>query len=165
MAISGPGLDFSFIPSSYLKTSTSQYKVVGMAEETTTADWTVYLANNGQTLNDTMTARAAIGICQDVLSAGSENVTVRVFGISKAYASASIAAGDLVYAYEGASTTTYAGAIVKVADLGASVGVGAMSTASYGVILGRNLVDCDAGEYTTILLMPSPQALGNFKDI
>jgi hypothetical protein len=116
MAITGVGREYD-VPmkaSTYVKTSTAQYKAVGMGWETTTADWTVYMCDAGSGLDDTMTARGFVGIVQDVPSANSEFVTVRMFGLSKAWCASTIAAGDVVAAYEGISTTTFPGHIVTL---------------------------------------------------
>ncbi|WP_297308545.1 hypothetical protein, partial [Neptuniibacter sp.] len=92
----GEEYDITMKPSTYMKTTTSQYRLVGIQGATTSAEFTGYLCNNKQTLNDTTTARNAIGINQTMLSAGSETMQVRIFGISKARCESTITAGDWV---------------------------------------------------------------------
>lgn len=149
MAIHGNGneYDLTMKCGGGVNTSTSQYKVVGMGWETTTACWTAYMANYNTALADTMTAGGALGIQQDFLSATSEYCHVRVFGLSKAICASSIAAGDFVAAYEGASMTLHFGDI-------ATLGIGTTISAER-VILGRALEDGSSNTVITILVQPS----------
>ena len=140
-AIMGNGneYDINMKCSDQMKTSTSQYLLVGIAPTSTNADFTGYLTDNGVALNDTMTARHALGINQSYLSATSEVMKVRMFGIAKAKCAAAVVAGDFVKAYEGISTTTFAGHIDAVAA--GSCAAGTMSITSFHVVLGRALED------------------------
>ena len=129
-----------------INTSTSQYKVVGMGWDTTSADWTAYMADYNTALADTMTARGALGIQQDYLSASSEYCRVRVMGLSKAICSASISAGDFVVPYEGASMTLHFGDIATLA---------LATTITTAVILGRALEDGSSNTVISIIVQPS----------
>jgi hypothetical protein len=155
MAISGIGKEYD-VPmkaAATLKTTTSQYSVVGMGWATSTVDWTAYLTDNGTGLSDTMTSRGAIGINQTYMSANSEGCTVRMFGISKVKCAASIAAGDFIRAYEGVSTTTFPGYVQSVAF--GSITVGTTSISAGIVVLGRALEDGSTN--TVISAMINPQ--------
>lgn len=147
MAISGIGreYDVSFLAASTVKTSTAQFKVVGMPMHTASTCWTVYLCDNGADLSDTICARSAIGIVQDLPSANSEVVTVRMFGLSKALCAESIAAGDPVKAYEGISTTTFAGAIAKMTT---------STHAAQQIVLGRAMESGSTNTVITIMVNP-----------
>src|SRR3990167_962776 len=111
MALVGNGLEYdkTFLAGASLRTTTSQYLIAGIESTSTSADFTVYLTGAGSTPASSITSRSAIGVVQSYQSSGSTEVTVRMFGISKAKCAASIACGSFVVAYEGASTTTFAG--------------------------------------------------------
>lgn len=147
MAIHGIGreYDVSMKCAGSLQTNTTQYHVVGMGWDTTTADWTAYLANMATALSDTMTAHGAIGINQSYLSSGSEVCNVRLFGLSKAICAGSISAGDFVNAYDGISTTSHPGHI-ETTDLTVS--------ATTMVVLGRAFEDGSTNTVITVFLNP-----------
>ncbi|MDY6888142.1 MAG: hypothetical protein SVV88_10980 [Pseudomonadota bacterium] len=153
-AILGNGreYDITLKTSTYMATSTSQYLVVGMQGETTTADFTGYMADAGSALDDTQTAYQAIGINQSYLSASSDVMSVRLFGLSKAKCAASVAAGDFVKAYSGISTTTFRGHIETTAQ--GSCAAATMSVTSFRVILGRALEDGSTNTVITVFLNP-----------
>jgi hypothetical protein len=155
MAISGIGREYDvpFKAASTLCTNTTQYLAVGMQGQTTTVDWTVYLTDNAATLSDTMTSRGAIGINQTYMSANSEACTVRMFGLSKVKCAASIAAGDWIRAYEGVSTTTFAGYVVAVA-LAGSCTVATTSITAGITVLGKALEDGSTNTVITAMINP-----------
>lgn len=156
MAISGngQGIDVSFKAGAYLRTTTSQYCVVGMEGNTTTVvDWTAYLADNGQALNNTGTARFALGINQTYMSSSSEECTVRMLGLSKAICAGSISAGDWIIPYEGISTTSRAGHISAVLT-GASVSAFGATVSAFRTVLGRAMEDGSTGTVITIFVNP-----------
>jgi hypothetical protein len=149
MAIYGNGADYDVTlkATSYLKTSTSQYCVVGMEAGTTTVlDFTVGLADNGQAINNTGTALYALGINQTRLSSGSEYCQVRMFGLSKAVCAESITAGQWVVAYTGISTTTHAGHISGIID--DTTTCYGMTLSSFITVIGRAL---EAGSTNTVI--------------
>ena len=150
----GSGIDISGKPGTELKTSTSQYLVVGIQGATTSADRTFYLANAGGTLEDTTTARNAIGINQsNMLSTGSEACHIRIMGLAKAKCAASVTAGDWIKAYEGASTTTFRGHVDSVLS-GLSITVATASISSQMTILGKALADGSTNSVIEVMLMP-----------
>ena len=155
MAIKGNGndYDFSLLAGSSLQTTTSQYLVCGMEPTTTSADFTAYLANGGAALSSSITARYAIGIVQSYPSSTSDAVTVRRRGISKAKCAQVVKAGEPVVAYEGASTTTFAGYIspLAYADLAAAETL----TTDFKIILGQALESGQTGTVISILLDPA----------
>ena len=153
-AIMGIGneYDVNMKCSDQMKTSTTQYLLVGIAPTSTNTDFMGYLANNGVALNDTMTARYAIGINQSYLSATSEIMRVRMFGIAKAKCAAAIVAGDFIKVYEGVSTTTFAGHIDAVAA--GSCAAATMSVTSFHVVLGRALEDGVTNTVIQVFLNP-----------
>ena len=150
-AIMGNGkeYDLNMKCSDQMKTNTSQYLLVGIYPTSSNADFTGYLANNGVALNNTMTARYAIGINQTYLSATSEVMKVRTFGLAKAKCAAAIVAGDFVRAYEGGSTTTFAGHIVTASPAGTVTAAGTFST-----ILGRAMEDGVTNTVIQVLFNP-----------
>jgi hypothetical protein len=165
MAIWGEGncIDITLKCGNYTKTTTSQYKVVGMGGTTSNADFTAFLANNAQVLNNTNTAYMAIGINQTYLSASSESMQVRVAGVSKAYCESTICAGDFVGAYYGISTTTYAGAIFSITraiETNVTTSVYGLSIPVQFVCLGRALQYGETATYISILVQPSLYDLG-----
>ncbi len=152
MAIKGIGLEYDLTlkPQGRLLTNTSQYLVVGMSPTSTNADFSAYLTNAGSATADTITARNAIGINQtEQLSASSQDCAVRLLGVSKAKCAASIPAGAVVQAYEGASTTTFAGHIVTATEHTAT-GTAAVN----GVILGRALEKGSTNTVISVFLNP-----------
>jgi len=155
MAISGSGQEFDLTlkAAASLRTTTSQYKVVGGGDTTTAVDSTAYLANGGAALSDTYTARYAIGVNQTYMSSSSEECTVRMFGLTKAKCAASVNSWAYVTAYEGASTTTFSGHIQGVVN-GASTAAGTTSITSHRTILGRALESGSTGTTISILLNP-----------
>jgi len=151
MAIRGNGSDYdiSLNAGSSIQTSTSQYLVVGIEDTSTSVDATAYLSNAGAALSSTITARMALGINQTYMSSGSNEAAIRVQGISKAKCAAAVKAGAFVTAYEGASTTTFAGHVQAFA-------VGTVLTAtSARVILGRALESGATNTVISVLLSPS----------
>jgi hypothetical protein len=159
MALSGTGkeCDISYLAGSSLKTTTSQYRVCGVEDTSTSADFTAYLTGAGSTPASTITSRSAIGINQTHLSATANECAVRVLGISKAVCAASIAAGAFIVAYEGASTTTRAGQIVAVTEsvFPTSVVLSMTSLAvARQVVLGRAMEDGSTNTVISVLLNP-----------
>lgn len=160
----GQGIDVSMKADSQLRTATvgnatAQYRVVGMAPNTTTVDWTCYLANNATTLSDTQSAYHPIGVNQTFMSANSTECQVRIQGISKVICAASVAAGDLIIAQDGISTTTHPGAVwslslldetnVTCATYGTSVSV-------FYCVLGRALEDGSTNTVISAIINPTP---------
>ena len=86
MAVYGIGreYDLSLKAGSTAQTTTSQYKTVAIS------------AANEASIVATATALTAIGINQSYLSTGSESLSARVAGVSKAVCNASITAGQFV---------------------------------------------------------------------
>lgn len=156
MAISGNGreYDITFLASSSLKTTTSQYMAVSMIPGTsTTDDREVQVAFVADAAAQSVSAHWAIGINQSYLSASSDNCTVRMFGISKAICGASVAAGSFVVPYRGASTTSRIGCIQQLVS-GVSVGCATASIGSHLVVLGRALEDGSTGTVISIFVNP-----------
>jgi hypothetical protein len=156
MAIYGNGKDYdiTFRVDGTLKTTTSQFLVVGMAAGTTTADRYVEICGaNGTYGNATTVSNHAIGVLQDYMSAGSSYGTVRMFGVSKCKCADSITAGDFVRAYQGISTTTFPGYIVAVADRLTS-SAATMSLCSHTVILGRALENGQTNSTISVFINP-----------
>lgn len=150
----GQGVDVSLIPSGGLLTNTSQYLLVGMPDTTTAADKTVYLTDAGAVNNNTATARHAIGINMSrELSAGSEVCDVRVLGLAKAKCADSVAAGAPIMAYEGVSTTTFAGHIVQ-ANNGISLAAATASITTHRRILGFALHAGPTNSVIEVVLIP-----------
>ena len=145
----GQGIYVSFnVGGTYLATSAmgaaNQYRVVGMQPITTTADWTCYLANAGSDLENTLTAYHPIGVTQELMSANATVVTVRISGISKVRCESTVAAGDLLVAYDGISTTTHAGNVVSASladEANVTCATYGASTAVFYCFLGRALED------------------------
>ena len=154
MAISGNGreYDITFIPGSDLLTTTSQFLVVGMAPTSTVANRTVFLAGSGG-VGATMCADGAIGINQTMLSSGSLDCSIRMFGVSKAVCAESIAAGAFVMAYWGVSTTTMAGKIVQV-DNAVTITAATASISAQTVILGRALENGSTNSVISVFVNP-----------
>ena len=151
----GNNLDITCKLDSSLKTTTSQYAVVGMVPGSSTSEnFTVCIAGQTGTMADaTAAAYHAIGVLQTYQSSGSENGTVRLFGVSKATCAESIAAGRFVMAYWGASTSTRAGQIVSV-DNGVSCSAATPSIPAHAVILGRALSNGSTNSVITIIVNP-----------
>jgi len=154
-AIMGNGneVDMNMKCSDQMKTSTTQYLLVGLAPTSTNADFTGYLTDNGVALNDTMTAYHALGFNQTYLSATSEVMRVRMFGIAKAKCASAIVAGDFLIGYTGISTTTFAGHIEAI--VAGSCTMATASITSFRVVLGRALEDGTTN--TVIQIFANPQ--------
>ena len=159
-AIMGNGkeYDLNMKCSDQMKTSTSQYLLVGIAPTSSNADFTGYLTDNGVALNNSMTAQYAIGINQTYLSATSEVMRVRTFGLAKAKCAAAIVAGDFVKAYRGVSTTTFAGHLIAATPAGTTTG---LTAGSFSVVLGRAMEDGTTNTVIQVLFNPQvyPDAL------
>lgn len=155
MAIHGNGreYDIPFLAGTTLKTTTTQYLIVAMVPATTTADRTVELAGIAGIGSATQTAFKALGINQSFLSAGSDQCSVRLFGVSKAVCAQSISAGEYVMPYWGVSTTTMSGRIVAVDD-GVSCSAATMSVTSQVTILGRALESGSTGTVISVFVNP-----------
>lgn len=161
MAISGNGreYDITFLSGALMRTTTSQYRIVGFAPGTTTnTDRTVDLAGGTSTLAEpTATAAYAIGINQTYMSANAVECNVRMFGISKAICAESITAGMFVLPYGGvgaaASTTTMAGRIVQL-DNGITITAYGATISSQCVVLGRALEDGSTGTVISVFVNP-----------
>lgn len=158
MSVKGTGreYDMTFKLDGTLKTTTAQYRIVSMIPGTTgNADLTVQLANDtGTAAEPTAASYYGIGILQSYPSASSEQGTVRLFGVSKAYCAESITAGEIITAYYGTPTTTASGGISAV-DSGVSVSVATASIASHIIILGRALEKGSTGTVISVFLNPS----------
>ena len=85
--------DVTLLAGATLKTTTAQYAVAGMTPDGNFVDYTANITNGGGSPSDTNTSRRAVGIVQTYPSAGSNEVTVRMHGLSKARCAASITAG------------------------------------------------------------------------
>jgi len=157
MALKGTGsdLDISLKAGSSLKTTTAQFKVCGMENSSTTDDFTAYMADAGAAVSNTNTARRAIGIVQTYPSSGSAEVSVRIHGLSKAVCAGSVSAGDFVAAYEGASTTTFPGHIVRANAAAETV----LTTTVAKVILGRALETGQTNSVISVFVNPAPYPL------
>lgn len=158
MAIYGVGgsVDITFIPDAAMLTTTSQFKVVGLAPTTTATDKTVAVSGatgTSVTIEPTSTAYYAIGVNQSYLSAGSADCTVRIFGVSKVTCAETVTAGHFVMAYWGASTTTMAGRVVQV-DNGVTITAYGGSVSSQCVILGRALESGITGSVISVFVNP-----------
>ncbi len=157
-AILGNGreYDLNMKASALLKTTTSQYKAVGIVGETTSSDWTAELCGQTNTVGTpTATSRYSFGINQTYMSANSaESIQVRNFGLSKAICADSITAGQWVKAYEGVSTTTMAGKIVGIAAAGSSITGANMSVTAYANVLGRAVTSGQTNSVITIMVNP-----------
>jgi len=150
MAVTGNGreYDITLNAGGALRTTTSQYMVVGMVGATTTTDRLAELCDGSNTYGSaTATSYSAIGVNQSYMSANSEICSVRMFGVSKVKCAASVAAGDWLVAYAGISTTTFPGYVVTLAN-GASIGCATASISSQYVILGRAL---EKGSTNTVI--------------
>jgi hypothetical protein len=151
----GREYDINMIPDANMKTTTSQYKFVGMQPGTTTADRTVGLCLKTSTASGpTASSYFAIGVNQSLLSSGSEVCSVRVFGISQVTCAESITAGEFVIASDGGETTTAIGRAAAV-DNGVSITAATMSLSSHQVVMGRAWEDGSTN--TVIAVMISPQ--------
>ena len=151
MAIKGTGreYDITFNASSALRTTTSQYRVVGVGGTTTNADSTVYLANGGSALNNTTTARWAIGINQTYMSSTADNCAVRLFGVSKAVCAASVGSGDFVTASIADTSTANSGRITPYTP-------GTVLTSTAGnVVIGRALETGSTGTVISVFVNPA----------
>ncbi len=150
--------DITMKPSTYMATTASQYRVVGVVGATTSAEFTGYLANYAQTLNRTATARHAIGINQSYLSSSSETMQVRVMGKSKVICESTISVGDWVVPYEGTSTTSHYGTVISLNLEDATnqtASVYETSAATWGIVLGRAM---EAGVTASVIeVMLNPQ--------
>jgi len=159
MAVDGIGIgreyDVPFKIGANLKTTTSQYMAVAMVPGTSTAvDWTVEGASNSATVGvATSTARHAIGICQDALSAGSTRCTVRMFGLSKVICGDSITAGEWICADWGVSATIVEGGVVAVDDA-VTCSAATQSITSHVTILGRALEKGSTNTVITAFINP-----------
>jgi hypothetical protein len=157
MAIGGYGgeYDITCKLDASLKTTTSQYAVVGMVPgSTTSADFTVCLCGQTSTMADaTAASYNAIGILQSYQSSGSENGTVRLFGVSKAVCAESIPAGAFVMAYYGISTTTMPGKVVYCHS-GGSTTAATTSITVYTVVLGRALSNGSTNSVISVFVNP-----------
>jgi len=161
MAVYGNGRDYdvTFNVDALLRTTTSQFLVVGMVAGTTTSSRYVEICGASGTFGGaTAVSNHAIGVLQTYMSSGSAFGTVRMFGVSKCKCADSITAGDFVRAYQGISTTTFPGHIVAVADRLTS-SAATMSIASHTVILGRAL---ESGQTNSVIsVFVNPQLYDN----
>jgi hypothetical protein len=158
MAVMGTGQSYirTFAPGAQIKTSTSQYLLVGMVPATTSSDFTVELCGQTNTVGTpTATSRFCIGANQSYLSSGSKECAVTMFGEAKIKCADSITAGEIVVAYEGVSTTTMAGRISAL-DAGVSVTVATQSVSSYRYIVGRALESGSTGTVIDVFINPTP---------
>lgn len=151
----GNDFDVSLTPEANLKTTTTQYKVVGFTPNTSgAADFTVGLADNtGTAGTPTACAYHALGVNQTYMSANSSKCSVRLFGISKVVCAASVTAGNFIVAYSGISTTTMAGKVVPVKTGETSTAYG-MSVSSFQVVLGRALQGGTTNTVITAFINP-----------
>lgn len=155
MALVGTGAEYdkTFTAGDSIKTSTAQYLLVGIEPTTTSADFTAYITGAGSTPASTITSRFAIGINQTMLSATSNELSVRMLGISKAKCATTVTVGQFFRAYDGASTTTFAGHITPVIS-GLSISAATASISSQQVIMGRVLEDGNTGTVVSVVLIP-----------
>lgn len=159
MAIGGTGreVDVTFLPDATLKTTTAQYRCVGMLATTTLNDRYVCMTCDTGTAGSGGTPTAcsnyAIGINQTYMSAGSNECSIRLFGMAKGIAESSIAAGQFVMAYKGISVTSRIGTLIAVADAATS-SAATMSVASHTVIMGRAMEDASTNTVFSVFLNP-----------
>ena len=160
MAIMGVGqeCDITLKPGASCLTSTSQYLCVGnQALTTTSIDFTAIITNDSTTAG-TGAAYDVIGINQSFLSSTSEEMTVRMFGVSKAICACSVPAWSYIAAYRGLSTTTRRGQIEPV---GFAQTQTANITSTNFSILGRALEDGSTGTVISVFVNPSPYPFNN----
>ena len=154
----GQGLTVNMkVGGTYLPTTTSQYKVVGIRGNTSSADWTAYLCNAGADLENTETAYYPIGVNQTLLSASSTECKVVYLGLSKAKCASTVTAGDIVMPYDGASTTTFSGHIESMTlidETNVTAAAYGMSIASIRHMLGRAMEDGVTNSVITIIVNP-----------
>lgn len=134
-----------------LKTTTAQYKAVVM-DPTDAADLTVKMIN---TSAGALGAYHGIGIMQTVNTSGSDTGSLRMFGISKAYAAAAIAAGENLTVMEATSGANTGGYVTPYVTSEAT------STTRPVIrrILGVALTDATAtGQAITIMINPAMAA-------
>lgn len=138
-ALIGPSVyDHTFLAHASLLTTTSQYRCVGFLDGG--ADFTVYLANT--------TTVQPMGVNQTLLSSSAEALcTVRLLGISKVFAAASVNAGHFV---------TRSGEGLVLGRLSGLTGT-AVSTTSEITILGQALQTGITNQAITIFVNPSRQ--------
>jgi hypothetical protein len=157
MAIYGQGPDYDITchADNNLRTTTSQYWVVGMVAGTTTATrWVQATGDTGTYGEPTAASNHAIGINQTYMSSGSTCLaTVRLFGVSKAICADSITAGDFVRAYQGISTTSRIGMIVRMPDR-VTCSAATQSITSHTVVLGRALESGQTNSVISVFLNP-----------
>lgn len=155
MAIKGLGneYDITLKAGASCKTSTSQYLCVGAWPTTTSGDFYGYITNDS-TAAGTTNSYAFIGVNQsNMMSSGSESMSVRMFGVSKVKCSASVPAYSFVVPYAGASTTTRRGQIAAIAS-GVSITVATASTSSHTCVIGRALEDGSTGTVISVFINP-----------
>jgi len=158
IAGNGKEYDINMVAGSSLLTTTSQYKVVAMVPNTTTAaNYTAQMAFTADLAAQSTSAHHAVGICQtNMMSASGSNIcSVRVFGLSKAVCGASVQAGSYVVPYRGVSTTSRGGCIQEAGHSGVSCTSATQSTTAHITILGRALQSGSTGY--SILIMVNPQ--------
>lgn len=157
MSTFGLGFDRTFKIDPNLKTTTTQYLAVGAIATTTLGDNYVQLCGQAGTAgtggSPTASSNHAMGINQNYLTSDSDVACIRLFGLTKAIAAESIPAGAFVRAYQGISTTTMAGRIVRLTDR-VTASAATMSLCSHTVILGRALEDFSTGTVGEIFLNP-----------
>jgi hypothetical protein len=154
MAISGVGneYDVTLKAGASAQTSTSQYLCVGAGWTTTSTDWTALITNDSTT-GGTINAHAFIGVNQTgAMSAGSESMKVRMFGISKVKCATSIQAWSWVECYNGISTTTFRG---HIQQLVAGETFTAMTTSAWRVPVGRALESGSTNSVISVVIIPS----------
>ncbi len=153
----GRDIDITLTPATKMATTASQYHLVGIVGNTTSAQGYGYMCNAATTLERTSTCRHAIGINQTYLSASAETMQVRTFGISKAVCESTITAGDWVVPYEGISTTSHRGHILSLNlenETNVTCSTYGISICAYGVVLGRALQSGITNTVIEIILNP-----------
>ena len=156
----GPAIDVTFDITAEARTTTSQYKVMGMTPGTSTAQgWTADATRTSTNAGFTASAFHALGILQGYESGTSESGTIRLFGISKAIAAESIGAGSWVACYHGASTAAMWGKLISLDD-GVSNTAATTSITTHYTVLGRALESGSTNGVISIFLNPQMYDFG-----
>lgn len=138
----GQGQDVTLKLGSEAKTTTAQYRCVAMDPTSTTGDITANFPGTTAALNN------FVGIIQNYITAGSDAATVRIAGISKAFAYDSIAAGDpirMALKTAGAAETGYVDVFTPLTTFTNSgtlhryVGIALQSAQKTGAALSVNI--------------------------
>ena len=132
---------------SVLKVTTSQFKAVILA--TTSSDLTVDAPDSATSAE----INASFGILQSYQTANSDVGSVRVYGVSKAYAAAAIQAGDYVTIFPDTIGATCGGYVQTL-----TISAAATATSTTKKVLGIALEDASATN-SAITILVNPQLI------